>query len=251
MPVRATWVWDRPAPEALVASARERGVAELFVHVGPGLATSADHGWVRSVSTLARAAGITIAVLGGDPSWVKRPADALDWQSTSLSTGLFDGVHLDVEPWRRADWDTSRAEVVAGYLEVHRRLAGATNLPVEADVAFWLHEVESADGPLDAALMRVVDAVTVMCYRNTATGPDSITTIGAHALGTAHDAGIPCRLAVETNYLGPDPVSRKQTFHGLGSSALTRAMAAVDGHEAGDSSYQGIAVHDHAGWRSL
>ena len=249
--MRATWVWDRPEPLTLVAWARHQGVAELFVHVAPGLATSPDLAWVRSVSAGARAAGIRIAALGGDPSWATRPEAALAWQSAALVTDLFDGVHVDIEPWCRGDWDTHRARVVAGYLEVHRRLVGATSLPVEADIAFWLHEIESADGPLDAALLRLVDAVTVMSYRNTATGPDSITAVGEHALGAADGLDTPCRLAVETRYLGPDPVARKQTFHGMGSAALDRAMAAVDAHVAGVSSYNGIAVHDHAGWRSL
>jgi hypothetical protein len=244
-------VWDRPEPEGLVRWTLGSGVGELFVHVGPRLGTSPDLDWVRTVSARARAAGIRVAALGGDPAWVVRPDDALDWQAGALATGLFDGVHLDVEPWRRDDWDTRRAELVAGYLEVHRRLAAATTLPVEADVAFWLHEVESAAGPLDAALMQELESATVMSYRTTATGPDSITAVAERALSTGGNVGIGCRLAVETRYLGDDPVSRKQTFHGLGVAALQCAMVEVDAHHASTAAYRGIAVHDHAGWRSL
>lgn len=249
--MRATWVWDRPDPEELVRWAVGRGVGELFVHVGPRLGTSPDLAWVRSLSPRARAAGIRLAALGGDPSWVLRPGDALDWQKGALTTGLFDGVHVDIEPWRRDDWESRRPELVAGYVEVHRRLAATTTVPVEADIAFWLHEVESAAGPLDVALMREVAAVTVMSYRTTATGPDSISAVAERALATAGEVGIGCRLAVETRHLGDDPVSRKQTFHGLGVAALERAMGAVDAHHAETAAYRGIAVHDHAGWRSL
>ena len=249
--MRATWVWDRPDPESLVRWALGSGVGELFVHVRPRLATSPDLEWVRAVSAQARAAGIRVAALGGDPSWVVRIDDALDWQAGALATGVWDAVHVDVEPWRRDDWDSRRAELVAGYLEVHRRLAAATTLPVEADVAFWLHEVESVAGPLDVALMREVDAVTVMSYRTTATGPDSITAVAERALATAGEVGIGCRLAVETRHLGDDPVSRKQTFHGRGAASLERVLAAVDTHHANTAAHRGIAVHDHAGWRSL
>ena len=249
--MRATWVWDRPNPEDLVRWALALGVGELFVHVGPRPGTSPDLVWLPRVSARARDAGIRVAALGGDPAWVLRPDDALDWQSWALATALFDGVHLDVEPWRRDDWDSRRAELVTGYLEVHRQLAGATTLPVEADVAFWLHEVEADAGPLDAALMREVDAVTVMSYRTTATGPDSITAVAEQALATAGNVGVGCRLAVETRDRGGDPVSHKQTFHGLGVAALDRAMAEVDSCHANTEAYRGIAVHDHAGWRSL
>ena len=249
--MRATWVWDRPEPDGLVRWVADRGVGELFVHVGPRLGTSPDLDWVRILTARARAAGIRVAALGGDPSWVLRPDDALDWQAGALATGLFDGVHVDVEPWRGDDWDSRRDELVAGCLDVHRRLAAATTLAVEADVAFWLHEVDSPAGPLDAALMREVDAVTVMSYRTTATGPDSITAVAERALATATEVGIGCRLAVETRHLGDDPVSRKQTFHGRGLAALESALVAVDAHHAGTAAYRGIGVHDYAGWRSL
>ena len=41
-------------------------------------------------------------------------------------------------------------------------------------------------------------------------------------------AGVPCRLAVETRFLGTDPVSQKQTFWGQGPTVLSRALAGVD-----------------------
>ena len=249
---RATWVWTRPAAKTLVSWAAKQKLAELFVYVGPDLATSRDLTWVRSVVAQAHSSGIRVAALGGDTAWIDDPAQAVAWQRSAVSTGLFDGVHVDLEPWTRGDWDTRRSEVVAGYLDVLAQLAGATTLPLEADIAFWLHQVPTASGsPLDEAVMRRVDAVTVLSYRNTATGPDSITDLGAHELATAVAVGIPCRLAVETNYLGADAVSRKQTFYGLGITALTRALATVDGVEAGSAAYNGIAVHDYAGWRAL
>ena len=99
--------------------------------------------------------------------------------------------------------------------------------------------------------MRVVDAVTVLSFRNFVTGPDSITDISASARAEAQRLSVPCRLAVETKYLGDDPVSRKQTFHGLGRAALQSAMTQVDTLVGSASSYAGIAVHDYDHWRAL
>lgn len=53
--------------------------------------------------------------------------------------------------------------------------------------------------------------MTVLTYRNRASGPDSITSVAAHALGSAARTGIAARLAAETTYLGPTPVQRRQT----------------------------------------
>jgi hypothetical protein len=251
-PSRATWVWTRPAPAALVTWAVRRGVGELFVSVDTDLPTSPDRAWVRSVVARAHAAGIRVAALGGDADWVDRPQDALAWQRAVVGTRLFDGVHLDIEPWVRDDWDSRRSELVAAYVDVLRRLAAATRLPVEADIAFWLHQLRAPSGrPLDETVMRLVDSVTVMSYRHRVTGADSITGLGAHELATAARLRKPCRLAVETNHLGDDAVSRKQTFHGLGAQTLNRALRAVDAAERHVPSYRGIAVHDFDGWRAL
>lgn len=249
---RATWVGPRPDALTLVSWARKQSVTELFLQVGPDLVSSPDLAWVRSVVTQAGAAGIRVAALGGEITWIDHPCLALAWQQSALLTGLFDGVHVDIEPWTRSDWDSRRDAVVDGYLGVIEMLATATSLPLEADIAFWLHTVPTATGtPLDQAVMDRVDAVTVMSYRNTVCGPDSITSIGAHALASAAAVGIPCRLAVETNYLGDDAVSRKQTFHGTSVRTLELALTTVDAAESGTPAYAGMAVHDYAGWRAL
>ena len=249
---RAEWVWTRPSPRTLVDQARTNGVGELFLAVPPGLGSSPDLAWVRSVTERAHAAGIRVAALGGDPGWIDDPAAGVAWAQSALATGLFDGLHVDVEPWVRADWTSDRAAVVTGYLEVLRRLQGAATLPLEADVAFWLDTVGTPDGrALDDAVAGLVDAVTVMSYRTTATGPDSITAVGAHALATGAAHGIPVRLAVETHDLRPDPAWAKQTFFGQRRSAMAAVMAAVDRAEAGAPAYRGIAVEDDAGWRAM
>ncbi|MCW2867736.1 MAG: hypothetical protein JWR20_1924 [Marmoricola sp.] len=249
---RAEWVWTHPSPRTLVDQARTEGVTELFVSVPPDLGASPDLTWVRSVSERAHAVGIRVAALGGDPGWVDDPAAGVAWARSALATGLFDGLHVDVEPWVRADWTSRRAAVVDGYLEVLRRLQEASTLPLEADVAFWLDTVAtSAGGPLDDAVAGLVDALTVMSYRTTATGPDSITAVGAHALATGAAHGIPVRLAVETHDLRPDPDWRKQTFFGQRRSAMALVTAAVDRASAGSPAYRGIAVEDHAGWTAM
>ena len=249
---RAEWVWTRPSPRTLVDQARADGVGELFVAVPPALGTSPDLAWVRSVSERAHAVGIRVAALGGDPGWVDDPGAGVAWAQSALATGLFDGLHVDVEPWVRADWTSRRSAVVAGYLDALRRLQEVSTLPLEADVAFWLDTVTTADGrALDDAVAGLVDALTVMSYRTTATGPDSITAVGARALATGAAHGIPVRLAVETHDLRPDPDWRKQTFFGQRRSAVAVVMAAVDRASAGSPAYRGIAIEDHAGWVAL
>ena len=249
---RGMWVWNQPTPKNLVAFAQARGITELFVSVPNNLPTSARLTWVRSVSKLAAPAGIRLQALGGDPGWIDDPAAAVAWQDAALSTGLFSGVHVDLEPWQRADWNTDQARVVAGYLDSYDRLQAATALPLEADVPFWLWTLSTADGTaVDAAVLARVDKVTVMSYRDTVTGADSITDIAARTLAAGVTVGRPVRLAVETNDLGSDPVSAKQTFYGGTEAAVNTALDQVDAAESGVASYAGMAVHDYTGYSAL
>ena len=251
MAARATWVWERPAPGDLLAWVRDRGVGQVFVGVGAELG-SGDLLWLRRVVELLHGQGVRVDALGGDTAWVDTPEPALAWQRAVLGTRLFDGVHLDIEVWDRKDWDDNRVELGAAYLALLQQLAASCPLPLEADIAFHLHEVPTATGdPLETAVMRAVDAVTVLSYRNFVSGPDSITGVSASARAVARRLSVPCRLALETQYLGDDPVSRKQTFHGLGEAALQSAMTQVDTLLGSASSYVGIAVHDYKHWRAL
>ena len=251
-PQRAMWVWDRPQVKALVAFATKNGVQDLFVSVPADLPTSGQLTWFRTLRTQTAVAGIRVHALGSETSWIDDVSAALSWQSAALGTGLFDGVHLDVEPWLHAAWGgPGQAAMLGRYLDLLDQLETATPMRVEADIAFWLDQVTVTEGRLDEAVLARVDAVTVMSYRTAVTGPDSITAIGAAALDAGVRAGKPVRLAVETNYLGSDPVSRKQTFWGSTQAQLTTAVAAVDTAEADSPSYAGVAVHDRAGWEAL
>ena len=174
------------------------------------------------------------------------------WADAALSTGLYSGVHVDIEPWQRADWSTDQARVVAGYLDTYDRLQAATALPLEADVPFWLWTLSTADGTaVDAAVLARVDKVTVMSYRDTVTGADSITDVAARTRAAGVATGKPVRLAVETNNLGSDPVSAKQTFYGGTEAAVNTALDQVDAAESGVGSYAGMAVHDYTGYSAL
>ena len=248
---RAMWVWDRPGVPALVDFARRHGVRDLFVSTPGDLATSPDLPWFRSLRTSTSAAGIRLHALGAEVWWLDDHAAAAAWQHQVLATGLFDGVHLDVEPWLHPEWGSDPSALLTSWVALLQQSSAATGLRVEADIPFWLHEHAVGGRPADEAVIGAVDAVTVMSYRDTATGPDSITGISRTALATAGRLGRPVRLAVETRWLGDDPVSAKQTFFGSTQRQLDRALADVDAATAGHPTYAGVAVHDHRGWSAL
>ncbi|MFC6704706.1 hypothetical protein [Flexivirga alba] len=250
---RAMWVWSGPDPEVLVDFARCKGVATLFVAVCPDVATSPDLPRLRRLTALADAVGIRLDALGGEPHWATDHAAASAWARAAAGTGLFTGIHVDVEPYALAAWSgsASRARLVRSYLgllDALQQETHETGHTLEVDVPFWWQTVPVGDHTLADAVLTRVDAVTVMSYRDRATGPDSITAVGADLLERAAAAQRPVRLAAETN---PVPDCPSCTFAGRTASELRDALAEVDRAEASTPAFAGIAVEDYDGWRAL
>lgn len=247
---RGTWVWTQPRPRDLVAFAVAHQVGELFLSMPlPGSGDHADRvAWVREVARESQGWGLRLAALGGDPGWVDEPQTVAGWLDGALSTGAFTGLHLDVEVWDHDGWPTDR--LVRDYVRLLETVTSQARVSVEADLSAWLWQQRTADGrPLDAAVLDVVDAATVMSYRTRAAGLDSITGVAAPSLAAAAHARKPLRLAVDTTPQGHG--SGRVSFHGRPAADLERALTEVDTHLRDHPTYQGMAVHDQAGWAAL
>ena len=248
---RATWVWKRPPAGELVPWAVVTLWTSSSSRCDPTSHPVSDVRWAREVVKAAHAAGISVSALGGDADWVDHPEQAWAGRAAVCAMQVFDGVHVDVEPWARTDWDTRRAEVVVGYVDVLRRLAATCPLRLEADLAFWLHEVRTAsDTPLDEAVLRLVDAVTLLSFRNVRHRP------GQHHRRRSHQSrdSRPARHPVPSGRRDPRPRDRtrcsaSRPSSAAGHAAMLRALEVVDAEAARVPSYAGTAVHDQDGWR--
>jgi len=242
---RAMWLWTKPAPADVVAWARAHGVGEILA------ATPAkpDLAWLRDLRAQSAAAGISLAALGGDPAWTTQHTAALSWLRAVSATGLFDAVHVDVEPHALPEWGTDRARTAQQYVTLLEKLNAATTLPLSADVAFWYGEVLlPKKANLADEVLRSVDAVTVMSYRDTATGPGSVTAVGADFLRRGAALRKPVRLGVETQPLDECAYC---TFAEEGATALDAALAEIEAAGSTQRSFAGIAVHHYDAWRLL
>ncbi|CAN7347046.1 hypothetical protein LJR027_001844 [Terrabacter sp. LjRoot27] len=255
---RAMWVWDTSTPAATVDLAVSTGIDQLFVAVPPNLATSTQLPNITTLSNRARAAGIRVDALGGDPGWVDNPAWVVTyWLKPAKSSGLFTGIHVDVEPYSTPAWSTNQATVVSRYLTLLDKLkASAGAAPIEADIPFWfntIHAVASAGAAstLDREIMKRTAGVTVMSYRSSATGTDGTLDVAAPALAAGASLGKPVRLGQETNYLGATAVDTKQTFYGWTRSAMEIQLAQVNAGASAHATYAGLAIHDAAGYAAM
>ncbi|WP_020145354.1 hypothetical protein [Terracoccus sp. 273MFTsu3.1] len=255
---RAMWVWDTSTPAATVDLAVGAGIDQLFVAVPPNLATSSQLPNIKALSDRARAAGIRVDALGGDPGWVDNPTWVVTyWLKPAKSSGLFTGIHVDVEPYSTSAWGTDQQSVVSKYLTLLDKLkANAGTYPIEADIPFWFNTIRAvtstgAASTLDREIMKRTAGVTVMSYRNTAAGTDGTLDVASPALTAGAALGKPVRLGQETNYLGSTAVDTKQTFYGWTRTAMEAQLVQVNAGARAYATYAGLAIHDATGYAAM
>jgi hypothetical protein len=97
-------------------------------------------------------------------------------------------------------------------------------------------------------VLRRVNGVTVMSYRDTATGPNSLLAVSQDWLDRGRAAGKRVRLGAET---GPLADCLHCTFHEEGEAAMQLELAEIDAATRQTAAFGGIAVHHFSSWRTL
>ncbi len=255
VPGRAMWLWNWTDNAGVISFARAHHVTEIFAYVAPGFTNPAtippqwhtpEWPLISDLAVRARAAQIRVDALGGDPSWVPNPAVAVAWAAEVRASGLFGGVHLDIEPWQLPAWDADRAatiaQTVAVVTEVRARLGA---VPLELSLPWWLYQYAAAGGmPLDVALMAHADSAAVITFFDDI---GQIGSFGAREQADLASLGKPARLAVETNDVQPAWL----TFAGTSQAVFTQTLDRVDAANAGRPGYLGVGVEDYTGWAAL
>jgi hypothetical protein len=245
---RAMWLWGADPTAEVISWATRQNISEIFVYVAPTVLTDGGLARLQDLKERAVAQRIKLRALGGEADWVTNPAAALAWQRTVVRTGLFDGIHLDVEPYLTDGWTTDLQATETAYLKLLDRLRAASTLPLEADVPFWFGQYTVGRKNLADEVLRRVNGVTVMSYRDTATGPNSLLAVSQDWLARGRAAGKRVRLAAETGALAD---CLHCTFHEEGAAALRLELAKVDAATRQTAAFGGIAVHHYGAWRTL
>src|SRR6185436_20093704 len=118
------YVWTEP-DDKLLAFCAEKKVTRLYLMFS-GKETPKLRAFVQS----AKAAMIEVHAMhpGDMADWLDPfptrldPKPILEWVDAALKTGLFDGIHLDIEPHAAGAWKTHRLKLAAGYLDLLRQV---------------------------------------------------------------------------------------------------------------------------------
>jgi hypothetical protein len=126
------YVWSEPDDQLLPFCA-EKKVTRLYL-----MFSGKETPKLRAFVQAAHAAKIQVhAMHPGDMAEWLDPFPArldhkviLDWVDAALKTGLFDGIHLDIEPHSTEAWKSNRLKLAGGYLDLLRQVLAREGLAV-------------------------------------------------------------------------------------------------------------------------
>lgn len=245
---RAMWVWSGPAVETLTFASAQ-GVTDVYLHTPPGF--SSDPAFAQYLSD-ARARGIAVHAMAGDPAWAKRPGALVSWTEEVVAAGGYAGIVADVEPYLLPEWShpKRRARMLGKYLDgLSEANAAAGATPFVAAIPFWwdLSEYSVSEVTLVEDVLRSTDGVAVMAYRDFALGTDGIVEHASVEVGMASRLGKTAVVGIETGAASLDKV----TFAEEGSAAMEAELTLVAQEFAAQSGFGGVAIHHYGSWATL
>ncbi len=234
----ATWLWHVDADIGqTVEFVTAHRLREVCVAV-PLRGVDED---VANLAHALRVNGIAVSCLGGDPKWAVDHETALNWAFRATTDAVFDGVHLDVEPWTLPGWPDEAPTLMASYAALVEEMAEIA--PLAVDLAPWL--VDGHRGVV-AGIARQCNSVTALAYRDDA---DAILAAAAGMVVLCDAAQTRFRIGLETQppSLG---VPAHTTFGDDGQAAMDAALSTV-AEGISSSLFDGFAIHHLESWRRL
>lgn len=256
---KATWFWDttmiKDSTEDILSFANANGVTTFYLQMNRDVRPEYYKNFIRQ----ATAQQIQVHVLGGSPSWSleserNRLESFLDWtreyQAAATPEERFTGIHIDVEPHVLKEWQTNRSSVIQQWQNSVGFLADGAkelNLPITADIPFWLHTYNLPDNSMTMSswIISTVDAVAIMAYRDQAA---NIYNLALPEMNEATALGKQALIAIETKASNEGDFI---TFFEEGSDFMNEQLARVDTMASKNASFNGFAIHEYRSWKAL
>jgi len=249
-----TWLWN---PWLIVSSKDEilnflqtNGYSELYLQIDSTL----DSRYYRDFLSSAASYGISVYALSGDSIWIWQDRregfyNFVRWvENYNLNVSeseKFCGIHLDVEPYQIAKWNTARDVVILNYqsfVEEAILQASRLNLPAVFDIPFWFDEIYYSNsygsGNLAQWVISKASWTNIMAYRDSS---QEIITISENEATYAKNFGKKLVISVETQ---PSIEGENVTFFEEGLATMYSELSSVKAYfESKGYTNIGFAVH--------
>jgi len=271
---QAMWIWGeaaliRSSPAArngAVNFMKANGINTAYLFT-PGTILSAEGDNYRALISQFHANGIQVYALDGAPDYILPGAGrtaaefnlqgVLLYNFNSAPNERFDGFNADVEPWALSTWNTNTAQHVQQYLDLATQYMDMKSfwgdtLQVGPATPFWFDQTTASPAfdnvtyngitkPFYQHVQDIYDYVTIMDYRDFATGTGGIIDLASAEMAYAATIGKSVVIGVETQNIAPDIV----TFFEEGPAALQTALAQTQAAYGAQPEFGGFALHHY------
>jgi hypothetical protein len=261
--IKATWLWETSLimkeKNDIIAFARENDVNLIYLQIDKKLPPDQYRAFIRDATR----EGIQIHASGGEPEWAfharrENITQLVEWvknyNRTSKQEERFRGIHVDIEPYLLPEWDERKKRIVRQWMNNMEVFIEATkqepSLETSAALPFWLDDVsipkQTGANRLSEWMIRQLDHVTLMAYRDFTEGANGILHIVENEINDADKLGKAVVIGVETKNMGK---AEQISFHDDGMMAMGEQLALLQKHLRKHPSFAGIAIHDYVSWK--
>ena len=263
---------------------------QILTKEDAGVTQISDPAEMRAFISLATELGIKIHALDGAPNFalsdnhdtvLSKVQAVLDFNETANASERFHAVRMDIEPYALKDeWDgkkedkpheklESRQAIIESFLEINQSivdLIAQDENPIDfgIDIPFW-YDKKKQDGTyeytaehngeyanLATHLIRMVDNVGLMAYRNNPTGSDSTLELSSVELEIAdHEDAATVFIGFETKLPDGEGIPKNITFGHLTSQELEEAITKLEAAASEYESFSGVAIHHYKSLKAL
>ena len=130
--------------------------------------------------------------------------------------------------------------------------AANLQLNLAIDIPFWFNEVQYStaygNGNLAAWIFTNIKTVTIMAYRDFASGSNGINQLAETELNMARQYNVKATIAVETENIG-DPTY--VTFFEEGNAYMYNELSLVRQYYSKNRAFSGIGIHHLGSWMNM
>ena len=260
----STWLWNPSEivnnSDDIISFLVKNKVKVLYLQID----YSMNYAIYRNFISKATKNNIIVEALDGSPEWVSANGNTLQntffhwltkYQKASSLNEQFKGVHLDVEPYLNGQYSTNPNKTISKYqdfLLASKSSCNKLNLNLGIDIPFWFNEVRYntiyGSGNLSEWVFQNIKTITIMAYRDIATGDNGINKIAETEMNLCQKYNIKATIAVETGSLPDTPFV---TFFEEGKFYMYNELNSVYINYRTNSSFNGFAIHYLDSWMNM
>ncbi|MDQ0114930.1 hypothetical protein [Paenibacillus harenae] len=179
-----------------------------------------------------------------------------NYQASASRNEQFKGIHLDVEPYEHEQYEEHMDDFIKRYQSMMIEFSTQSEkLGIEfgIDIPFWFYGV-MYDNPYGTGnvaewLCQIVKSITIMAYRDTAAGDNSIISISTKEMDLFAQYNVKGTIAVETGRLADE--YKFVTFYEENLKYMNQQLSMVYEHYESHPAFNGIAIHHYDSWLKM